>query len=81
MRVLIDDSALTLNRSRRISVRFQGRGTGNGQYIVSNATVALRRETSLNISRQSEVSVVTVGGQTKFDVPETGLVTDELTIR
>ena len=81
MRVLIDDLSLVLDRTGRISIRFQGRGFGNGVYRVTNATVTLRNENTLNIIGGSEVSGISVQGQKSFDVPEYGIVTDEVEIR
>ena len=81
MRVLIDDQSLALDRSGRISIRFQGRGSGNGVYRVTNATVTLRSGTTLNIIGGSEVAGISVQGQRSFDVPEYGIVTDEIVVR
>ena len=78
MRVLIDNQSLALDRTGRISIRFQGRGSGNGVYRVTNATVTLRSGTTLNIIGGNEISVQ---GQRSFDVPEYGIVTDDVEIR
>ena len=81
MRVLVDDDSLRLNNTGRISIRFQGRGSGNGAYRVTNAAVTLRNGTSLNIVPGSQVSSLSVQGQRSFEVPEFGAVTDEVSIR
>lgn len=82
LRVLIDSSAMSLAEStNRINVRFHGRGEGNGSYRVNGATAALRSGTSLNIASGTKASVITAGGQASFDVPEYGLISDDVTIR
>ena len=78
MRVFIDDRNMSIQgHYKRISIRFQGRGIANGSYVVSNATVALRLGTTLNIVDGTEVSLE-VKGQNSFEVPEHGVVTDEV---
>jgi len=81
MRVLIDDESLQRNQTGRIVIRFQGRGSGNGAYSVSNATVTLRSGNSLNIVEGSDVSPLLVQGRGSFEVPQFGVVTDEVAVR
>ena len=81
MRVLIDDQAMSIRSwFDRISVRFQGRGVGNGSYRVSNANVSLRLGTSLN-SVQGSAVTLTVNRETTFEVPEYGVISDEIEFR
>jgi len=81
MRVLLDDPLKPEHTTGRISIRFQGRGVGNGVYRVINATVSQRNGTSLDIIPESKVTPLTVEGQASFDVPEYGVVTDEIETR
>ena len=79
--MLISSKAMSLaNTSDKIKIRFHGRGEGYGSYRVTRATVAIRSGTSLNIAEGSVAADVTVDGQSSFDVPEYGLITDDVTI-
>ena len=81
-RVLISSKVMKfVNTTNKIKIRFHGRGEGYGSYRVTRATVAIRSGTSLNIAEGSAVADVTVDGQSSFDVPEYGLITDHVTIR
>ena len=81
MRVLIREEFFALKPINRISIRFQGRGTGNGVYRISDATLTQRSNQSLNIVKDSEVRSIFCDGERSFDVPEMGIITDELEIR
>ena len=82
-RVLINHNSMTKVNSPfyRIKIRFHGRGEGHGSYRINNATVSWRSEKSLNVLPSEKVSVLTVNGQTSFDVIEQGVITDEADIR
>ena len=81
LRVLISSKVMSLiNTTDNIKIRFHGRGEGYGSYRVTRATVAIRSGTSLNIAEGSAAADVTVDGQSSFDVPEYGLITDDVTI-
>ena len=81
-RVLISSKVMKfVNTTNKIKIRFHGRGEGYGSYRVTRATVAIRSGTSLNIAAGSAAADITVDGQSSFDVPEYGIITDDVTIR
>ena len=80
IRVLIEERYFD-HLPDRIRIRFQGRGAGNGVYRVSDVTVTQRSNQSLNIVKESEVRSIFFEGERSFDVPEVGIITDELEIR
>ena len=81
MRILIREDCFKPKSKNRIKILFQGRGPGNGVYRISDATLTQRSNQSLNIVKDSEVKSIYCDKQKSFDVPEEGIITDELEIR
>ncbi|XP_076816375.1 uncharacterized protein LOC143462197 isoform X1 [Clavelina lepadiformis] len=82
MRVLIDDRAMTMsNLQNVVAVRFQGRGPGGGSYRVTRAYVGYRNGTTVDLRPDIQVANIEVNGQSTFDVPEGGVISDPAPIR
>nr|ALM04212.1 phenoloxidase [Botryllus schlosseri] len=79
-RVLIDNDAAAPPRGQRIIVRFQGRGSGGGAYVVRDAYLAQRRGNTLNVVSGTSERVL-AGDRTEFAVPESGLYSDAMPYR
>lgn len=79
-RILIDNDAAAPNRGRRLLVRFQGRGSGGGAYVIRDVYLGQRRGNTLDVVNGSSTRVL-AGGRTSFSVPESGLFSDALVYR